>query len=265
MAPSNIPAPLPPWAKALLQIAPLIDVGLQAALEYIGTIDDSSNASPDEWRHIQLVGGPVAAHSAADKFVTTLDIVNITGGGVDSSWTQGDHDAVAGQLGTLCQSWGANMSSVYRWYEMRFYRAQFNPYSVVTPFTKSGAPVAVYPLTTTGQAANGQAPQVAFTSTDRTAYAKHWGRNYWPMPGGGALVSGQYAAPSLVTAWATAMQTTYNALMAAEYFPVVVTTQVDRQPVRGLLTVDSVQVDNLFDVIRRRRPKLPTQRVALPV
>ena len=265
MAPAPLPPVLPPWARALLQVAPYIAVGLQAALEYIGEMEPGDGASPDEWRRVQLIGGPVAAHAASDKFTTSMDIANITGGGIDNSWTEGDHDAVAGQLGTLCATWAASMCSSFRWYEMRFYRAQFNSYSLAEPFVKAGPPVAIYPLTNVGAVASAQAHQVSITSTDRTAYAKHWGRNYWPHPSAGTVTQPGFVSSATVTALANAVHTCYGALMAAGYFPVVAVTQVDKQPMRGLLTVNEVQVDNLFDVVRRRRPKLPTQRVRLPV
>jgi len=150
MAPSPIPAPLPPWAKALLQIAPFIPTGLQQVLEYIGAIEGSDSTSPDAWMHIQAVGQPVGSTERADDFVTTFDIVNITSGNVDSSWTLDDTDYVNATLTFLLTAWCSRMSADYKWRELRFYRRYFNPLTVDAPYAPSGPPQVVYPLNLTG-------------------------------------------------------------------------------------------------------------------
>jgi hypothetical protein len=61
------------------------------------------------------------------------------------------------------------------------------------------------------------------------------------------------------------VSTRYGALMAAEFFPVVPVTQVDKLASRGLLTVQEIQVDNVPDVIRRRRIAATGYRKILPV
>ena len=263
--PSPIPAPLPPWARWLIQLAPLISVGLQAALEHIGTLNDSSSATPSEWRHVHLVGKPIGSVTASDRFITTMDIVNVTGGAVDSSWTQADYDSVSAKLFTLTSAWAAHMSPHYQWTEFRYYRRQFNPLTNPVPFVKSGPPELVMPATVSGSAVGELPPQASITSTDRSPYPRHWGRNYWPHPSQAEIDANGFVGPTTTNALATAVHDAYQALMASEFFPVVVVTQVDKQPVRGLLGVTEVQVDNLFDVVRRRRPKLPSQRVVLPV
>jgi hypothetical protein len=56
----------------------------------------------------------------------------------------------------------------------------------------------------------------------------------------------------------------YSALATAELFPVVAVTQVDKAPSRGLLTIDKVTIDDIPDVIRRRRPRNTVYRKTLP-
>lgn len=265
MAPSPIPAPLPPWARALIQLSPLIAAGLQEALQYIGVLDDATSSTPDAWMHVQLVGQPNNSVELADNFVTTMDIVNITNGAVDSSWTTTDITNVSSALATLQTAWMSRMSADYQWREQRYYKRYFNAYSETAPFAKSGPPQEVRPFVGTGTGTGFQAPQVAVTSTDRTAYPRHWGRNYWPHPGSGVVSSGGYISQANVDSWATAVQSCYQTLMASEYFPVVVVTQVDKVPTRGLLTVSEVQVDNVFDVVRRRRSHKTTYRKRLSV
>jgi len=215
--------------------------------------------------HVQLVGQPLASTERADDFVTTLDIVNITGGNVDSSWTSADTTAVQVLLDPFMASWATRMSNDYRWRETRFYKRSFNPYTLDEPFVRSGPPQVVYPVTHPGTGTEFQAPQVAVTTTDRTPYPRHWGRNYWPHPRASLTSSGGYMAAGNVDSWCTAVHGLYSNLMAAEFFPVVVVTQMDKQPLRGLLTVSSVQMDNVFDVVRRRRSARTTYRKVLPL
>jgi hypothetical protein len=155
------------------------------------------------------------------------------------------------------------MSNDYEWTEMRFYKRFFNPLSVVEHFAKSGPPQIVYSMITPGTGITYQAPQVALTTTERTTYPAHWGRNYWPHPSGAGIQAGGYLAAANVDAWCTAVRDCYSALMAAEYFPVVPITQVNGVTTRGLLTVTQLQMDNLFDVIRRRRPSKSTYKKVL--
>lgn len=219
--------------------------------------------------HIQLVGQPIGSTEVADNFVTTFDIVNITNGGVDSTWNQADFDQVAAYMNSLAVGWASRMSTDYKWIETRFYRRYFNPYSITEPFAPSGPPAITYPMNTPGTAGNFQAPQVAVTTTDRTAYAKHWGRNYWPHPGGTIVSSGGYIGSANVDSLAQLVHDQYAALMANEFFPVVPITRYTLGdqvvPARGLLTVSELQVDNLFDVMRSRRPKKATYRKVLPL
>jgi len=72
-----------------------------------------------------------------------------------------------------------------------------------------------------------------------------------------------------VDSWATQVHDTYTTLMSNEFFPVVPITQYtigeERFAVRGLLTVAELQMDNLLDVMRSRRPKKATYRKILPL
>lgn len=261
--PSPIPAPLPPWAKFLVQLTPLIVAGLQEALEFIGTMNHSASATPDGWMRVMAVGQPNGSIDAADKFATTFDLVNITNGKVDNTWTSTDFTTCDTQLSNLLASWAANMNQNVGWTELRYYQMFFNDYTSSKPFVKSGPPVHIHPAIFPGAGLGAQAGQVALTSTEQTTYPKHWGRNYWPYPG--ALFEGnnRYVKHTVVDAFAAAQASVYSNLMTAEFFPVVPVTQVDKVPTRGLLGVTQIQIDDVYDVIRRRRPHLTTYR-ALP-
>ena len=264
MAPSPIPAPLPPWARALLQLSPLISAGLQFALEHIGTMNDNTQTTNSEWRHVQCVFEPVGSTEVADRAITTFDIVNITGGTIDNSWTDQDYTDVEAQLTPLITGWCSHMQAGYRWIETNYYRRSFNPYMDERPFTKGGPPERKFPHLVVGSDTAAQARQIAFTTTDRTAYPRHWGRNYWPWPGGTQITSSGYITDALVDAWGASVNNAYWQLAQKEFFVVTPVTQVDNVPTRGLLTTSSLQMDNVPDVVRRRRNKATTHRYAQP-
>jgi hypothetical protein len=260
MPPSPIPAPLPPWSRTLLQLAPLIFAGLQEALQYIGTMHAADEATPDSWMHVQCIGQPVGSTERSDDFVTTFDIVNITGGAIDNTWTTGDFGYVDNELNVLLNNWATKMSADYKWREKRYYKRFFNPLTNSQPFAKTGAPVYIAPNNTVGGAVRRQCPQASMTSTDRTTYPRHWGRNYWPHPTPDLYGPGGYITNLEVDALTTWVHQTYTNLQAQQFYPVVPVTQVDKVATRGLLTVTEVQVDNLADVIRRRRPRIATYK-----
>lgn len=259
MAPAPIPAPLPPWARWLIQLAPLISAGLQEVLDYIGEGDDVTGAAPLEWRRVALRWHQPSNPDPAETLITTIDIVNITNGSPDGSWTAGDYSTVDGQLANLPAAWAPHCQSRYTHFERAYYRMQFNPLSNPKPFAPTGAPDHVVAANIPGTTSAFQASQVALTHTELTPYRKHWGRSYWPACGGDMVDSTGHCRSADVSSWAGALNSVYAGLQAAEFFPVVVVTQVDKLPARGLLGVEAIQVDNVFDVIRRRRAHESTQ------
>lgn len=266
MAPTPIPAPLPPWARALIQIAPLIASYLQQSLQHLGELNPATSTVPGEWRHVQMVWRDMANLDPADYMVTTMDIANITAGTVDPSWTDADYTTVDAQISGMAGDWCARAQDRLTHVENRYYRRAFNAIDTPgdvqpddKPFAISGPPERVFPgfggLT---GLAGVQANQVAMTSTEKTAYPKHWGRTYWPLPGGSELDSAGRWQTTALNTFGGALRTRYSNLMTAEFFPVIAVTQIQGQRARGLLTVDKLQLDNVPDVIRRRRLKTAT-------
>lgn len=230
-------------------------------------MNDGNSNTNSEWRHIQVVFKPVGSTDAADKAITTFDVANITGGQIDNSWTDADYTAVRDRILALATAWAGWMQSGYQLSEIRFYRRRFNPLGINEPFVKSGSPERVYLYSQAGSSTAYQARQVSWTTTERTTYPRHWGRNYWPFPGAGASQTNSVGLiPSAtVNTWGAAVHDTYAQLMAAEFFPVVPVTQVDKTPTRGLLTVSAVQMDDIPDVVRRRRNKMGVVKYNAPV
>lgn len=258
--PSPIPAPLPPWARALIQLAPLIDVGLQQVLDYIGEMHDVGNAVPHSWRRCTLKWHLPSNPDPADVVVTTIDIVNITGGTIDSTWTAADYTTVDAHMANIAGAWTSYMWAPWTHFERTYHRMQFNPIGNAKPFAPTGAPEYRKTTSVAGVDTTKQATQVAVTSTDITPYRRHWGRSYWPCPAGRFVQADGHIDPALVDAFSSGLANEFAALQTAEFFPVVVVTQVNKSPVRGLLTIEDVQLDNVFDVIRRRRTHTTTHR-----
>jgi hypothetical protein len=253
---------LPPWARWLIQLAPLIPPGVQAVLEYIDELQHPDSPTPDEWRRYVYHFRNPSNIDEADEAVTTFDIVNITGGGIDVSWTEGDYATVDGQLDALVTGWATNMGSNFRCVRCAVYRMQFTvlPPSGTAladdkPFVRSGPPVRDRALNILGSANAGLPSQISVTATEKTPYAKHWGRNYLPFPSQATVALDGHILPAVVDGIATNYEAHYGSLQANEFYPVVPVTQIDKQPARGLLGVNAVQVDDVFDVQRRRRLK----------
>jgi hypothetical protein len=263
---TTIPTPLPAWKKWALTLGATPNSFLVSFLDYIEQIPSSADPSPGEWRHVEIVWENTVTALKADECVVTLDLANITNGGLDSSWTSTDYATTDGILQACINNWAAHMAGDMQAKEVRYYRRVYNPYTDQKPFPPSGPPEHVFPITTIGTNSTTCAHQVAVTHTEITAYPRHWGRAYWPVPGTNLIYGGGgYLAQTFVDAWAAEIQNTYEVLMNAEFFPTVPTTQVNGVASRQLLGIAKIQVDNVPDVVRRRRPRTTTYRKVLPV
>jgi hypothetical protein len=263
MAPAIIPTPLTNWQKWALEFGATPSSYVMDLLSYLGSSHTSEDPAAGEWRHVQIIWDDVSSGLPADAMVTTLDLSNITGGGLDSTWTSADYTTCDGILTTLVNAWGGLCDDHVHSREIRYYKRLFNPYSNPKPFAPSGPPEHVLPLVVNGTQPQAMPHQVAFTHTEKTTFPKHWGRSYWPAFAAGSIVAGGLVSNTVVDSWCTAVHTAYAALGAAEFFPTVPTTQVDHVPMRMLLGVTSVQVDNVADVIRSRRRHTTTYRKVL--
>lgn len=264
--PQSFPTPLPAWKKWALTIANAPNTFLSSFLEFLEPISTTQDPTPGEWRHIQLVFENTVTNLKADEQVVTIDIANITNGAIDSTWTDADYTVVGGTLKNLINQWSAHMSSDISSKEIRYYRRAYNPYSDSKPFPPSGPPERVDPYVVAGQDIRVIAHQVAVTHTELVAFPRHSGRSYWPSPGGTAVfAAGGYLDTTFVDAWGTAVHDNYQTLQDNEFFPCVPTTQVNKVASRQLLGVHQVQVDNVPDVVRSRRPRTTTHRKVLPI
>lgn len=261
-----LPNPASGWkfAKYLLRIA---EYAIPASYAYVESL--LSNHEPVEnpqWiRWVTTFTRTTPTGTSEDKAQFKLDLVNITGGAIDTSWTAGDFAAVQARMVTFKAILQAQMSAGFTFSEYRAYRMAFNPADPGPgqrsaanglAFADTGPPVYVGTLGGAGTGTAGVPYQVSGTCTLRTAFPRHWGRIYLPTPGvasfdtSGRLVSGYR------TAIANGMRALVNGLADDGFLVAVPMTDLGKQTFHGLLGVSDVVVDDVPDVQRRRRPKM---------
>lgn len=190
-----------------------------------------------------------------DVAVTTHDFYAPDAGDFTDAWM----DAIAAQYGTFWQGLltGSWLSSRCTLKELRFY----------DDYNGDGTPGTVdrvVPMTQTAGSLQMVPPQIACSITELLGPGsrRHWGRFYLPGMSQNALDADGAWAPTFVTAVANGADTLYDAWTTVDYYPGVwvgsgtlfPTPPGDCAPVR------EIRVDNIPDVIRRRRYEAVTQR-----
>lgn len=257
---SRISVPCPLWCKAVWWLAPPAYTFLKELLDEGAQTEDVEDL---EWRRVAVKYDNLNSTATADDAWVGFDIVNVTDGDPDPTWTDADFVSAEGHLDTFFNDSKASCSTNYQVSEYRWYRRRFNPYGVPEAFADSGPPVRVTPRTYTGVSAYGGATQIAASLTERTTFPKHWGRTY--MPGVWQIGANGRFGSSLVNQIADQAKTLYEGLGGDDFTIVVPMTQLDGDPNRGLLHVTKVAVDDIPDVIRRRRLSNVVTRAVRPV
>jgi hypothetical protein len=102
--------------------------------------------------------------------------------------------------------------------------------------------------------------------TEKTPVAKHWGRFYMPgMSASNLEAAGARWSDAMVDAAALSMSTLAQDLADDHIHLVVPVTQIDKIATRTLFGVSAVQVDDIPDVVRRRRPVSVSYRKVYPL
>lgn len=250
-----LPAPLLKYSKWLIK-------GLAEGYALLESLSEFS-AQPDalddlEWRYVVLrFQRPTPSTTQEDYAQIGLNLINITGGDVDTSWTTGDYTTAEGFLDEWWTTVKAQIEADHKLVDYRWYRRQFNP--VPDPnhrFLSSGPPQRITVKNSAGTKVAGLLPpQAAMSITLKTAVPKHWGRFYMPGLSAAAIDGWGRWTSATMTAMANATAELVDDLQGADLQPVVAVTQVDKVLRPALLGVTSVQVDDVPDVIRRRRPR----------
>jgi hypothetical protein len=264
------PPTLPRWAKILWAIADTVATGVQwTFFDYGSTIHATQAADtdpePTQWRKFQVVAENNVSVERADDQIFSFELVNYTNGQPDNTWTDADYTTVDNALELFLTTYRSAMVPYLTFTEMRAYIRQFNPYSNPKPFADSGPPEKVNVMNYPGLATQVGWPQSCTTITEKTPARKHWGRFYLPTLSPGTSTTSGHLTPavadSIIAAWSTFLTT----VMDAGFTPVVPTTQIDKVQARTLQGVTSVQIDDVTDVIRRRRYRSASYRHEIPV
>ncbi|SRR6266545_4590964 len=105
-------------------------------------------------------------------------------------------------------------------------------------------------------------PQVAISITEKTQFRRQWGRFYLPFPDTNAIQTGGTISTGEGTIAESHVDTIRDAAgvlldgLETDHQPMVVWSTKHQHAI----SVDQIQVDNLFDVIRRRRWKKSTYK-----
>lgn len=263
------PTPIAAYSATAAAVNPFDPVDwATAALQYLENI-----TTTEEWRKVMLIWSDnTAGGISADQCVTTLDLTNITGGALDSSWTTGDYTTCEGLMDTFVTAFKPYTQqrlkfTGYRWYKRQFTDVPSSPLPAGTrdePFKDSGPPTRITTKSVTSTSTQVAVPQSAITVTKRTPWPHHWGRNYLPGIGAESLDITGRIKPAACDAIALAFHNLVTGLAAADFQVVVPCTQFDKDPIRALLQITSISVDDVVDVHRSRRLKYVGYRGVKP-
>lgn len=204
-------------------------------------------------RRAVLVFDRSAALAGADTAETHFDFLNITGGDPDDSWDDADFSTVEALIGTWWTAERPQASQLLKFREIRWYRhgPDIPPPNPVERITAVG---------TLGTSSLDMLPPQACTNiTFRTGSRRNWGRAAIPWPTEGRNDPNGFLNTTSVDSMATNAAALYSSAVAAD-FPLVVVSLTDL----ATFNVEEVEVDNVWDVQRRRRWKTSTYRKILP-
>lgn len=208
-----------------------------------------------------------------DVRVMTFHFIKLVSGSPSSAWVQADFDALVARFDTFWASAKALYRPSVKLDRYKFYKAG----PAITP-----PQVPVYDLDRdiAGSQSSGAQlpPQVALSVTEKAGSKRFWGRFYLPAPATGYV--GLYGRPDPtylpdIADWVDTLYTGCKAdgLPIVVYRPALPARQTAREIREGLettslaargasaWTVDDIQIDDVFDVIRSRRFKEATLRV----
>lgn len=263
------PTTLPPWGKVLYYLFETALVGASyLAYDYAAEIQPAGGTVEDPtagtWRHFVYTFENMTSGETADDQQITWDVVNVTGGLVDSTWNTTDYQTVTTGLNPLVQAIAAAVSSSYACTGVKAYVKGYRPYSDPKPFIESGPPDHVETFSLPGGASSTSAPQVSSTLTEMTAARAHWGRTYLPTIGTSAIATTGRMLATEIDRIMDVASTQYLYLWNNQFPVVVPTVQSDKVPVRVLQTVSAIRMDDVLDTMRSRRYKSALIRETRP-
>jgi hypothetical protein len=203
-------------------------------------------------RRVSLYIDRATADVGADPAFMHFDVLNTTSGSPDDTWIAADYNAVESALGSLAGAMATWMPTGYKVTEFIWHRVGTG---VSKPNPAERTTIVTTPVTGTGGARS--LPQTSCSLTFRTGVRRSWGRTYMPL--GDQPISFQRVPAATVDAIATAVNAFVTSLASSDMHLVVVS-----KPLASSLNVEHIEVDDVADVIRRRRWKQTKYRKILP-
>jgi len=241
-----------------------------AWIAYVALFDDDVDdvdLNEAEWRRVVLKFTRTAPSGATeDAAYVKFDIFSLGDDWIPATWSTGHYT----QNETILNTWWGSVKpyvsanhtlAEYRWYRMSF----ANPMAVDRRFNESGPPLRVTTVGVPGtDAVSSYNPfQVAMSITLKTAHRKHWGRIYLPGIANQRVGSTSRFTAAACDAVANATNTMIGSMLGNVDFPFIPSTQADKVLAPAMLSITAVQVDDVPDVVRSRRPKTTTYRKTL--
>jgi len=197
----------------------------------------------------------------------TFHLLNLTAGVPDASWITSDYttaEALFDTWWTAIKIYYADemKTSQYSWRAdgpaFRPHGTEFSPTLRTVSRSSAGTNTTEQTLPPQTAVSVTEVTPAKFTVEDvegvGTQLRNRWGRFYLPPPVASVLNAGRLEA-SIGGTFATATQTLYNGLVAAQLVPVMYSPTTGNS-----WAVTEIHVDDIFDVIRSRRFTTPKTR-----
>lgn len=273
-----MPTPVPKWYKWLIKLTDWALAAGAASLYDQISVEPATNGAV--WRYaVMRYARSTPAGTVEDHAQWGLNIVNITGGNIDTSWTTTDYTTCETHLTEYFNALKPFQSSSHTLVDIRWYAKQFHPdmpigESIYEPgskvlrdvdrFARMGPPQRVTTVNIAGTDAAKPLPyQMSMSITLKTPGPKHWGRIYLPGMGISNLstANGRWDQ-SIAKGCADRTAELLDDLAGSEFQVAIPATQHEAAFSPALNAVTAVQVDDIPDVIRRRRSRQPAARAA---
>jgi hypothetical protein len=221
-----------------------------------------------EW---EPVGGTLVDE---DVRVCTFHSIKLVGGAPSASWDPADFISLDNAFTTWWTAMKVWCPPSIKWSAIKAYRAGPNVLPPQIPTYESTKSVPG-----TSASVTSMPPQVALSVTEKAGGKKNWGRFYFPAlstggAGGGVSTVDGRPATVVTTALADATDALYEAARIALVPFVIYHKKLEANRPTGsppapsslperpaeAVTVESIQVDDVFDIIRRRRWESVTLR-----
>jgi hypothetical protein len=239
------------WVDAAVSAVDASD-SLTAELPEGSFIAVTDHAAPFETRKLtaRFTRAP-AGMVAEDIDVINLSFLKAPGGVPTDAWITSDYTTLETAFLTLWGSLKTRQRNYVTLSELRWY-ADGPAYHPAPPGGNPARRVTTESVPGTSAAVVGLPPQDAETITFKTSTRRAWGRVYFPAQHGDSndLNANGNLTTGAVDAYCAAFVTFFNAARAASLIPVVFSRTHSIA-----YEITSVQVDDLIDVMRKRRWK----------